>query len=1050
MAENDSILAQIAANPEKFVGALNKTTEAIKAETVELERHVKANKAFTDSWATANPILASVTKSLRTTRSEMRQTDDALNEIVESLDEIRDRDDVLANMFNSKDSKDTVTNLKDVEDELASLSKKLESGLELTANDLFKVKELKKFKNRVKEATDNVGAARKKIEKAFGSGKGFGELKDQFMGARKSPRKMQEFATALKGSGVIEKTLGKGMLGKAAGGVVGKVAAGGAAAKVIPYGGTVISVASTLNKVVTNLDDYRKKANQDYAGLAGPQMNGAQFKGKSEKYNKSIRNTDFNIEMGMGSEDWNAMFQSMKGAGVGVDQLSKSLGSQKDVMRSVRETGVALGMSTDVMGEAYTTMSLETKSGLQTIQDGFEDVARGAQRAGISTDKFYSTIQASILAMGSYGNYTSIAASALDKLSNTAGISFQDASEAANKSTTGFKDMSSDDKLKYVGILDATKGGFQALTDAFDKALTETNEKLKESGLTDKERFDLGAKKYRLEQVKGSKDPLARAQALEDASGSKAGLDLVGIMGNVGGNAKRLIESMNSGEYARYAGQIGMGQDVADQYSRSIRGNMSQLGGVSSLNTAIQTDPKIAGKLSAVLDVMGKGELMTPEDNSYVEAQLTEIAKAAGMSEDQLRGLLATGKRTPKAFAKAMRPGLESGQISPEEIAVGSASAIQDATDRWNKDQVKGQTDIIKELTPMEKMLGITRDSIYYNMSIDKAAVATAKTLTDIKGKIYKMAAKYLGSDDSEDPEATQAAIDEANVRAATIAASGAGAEAVNAVSGMSNQQMQADYKAGGATTKLAKSMGITNSEDFAKASAGKSGKEFSDSYVSGQQAKVNEAAGADKMIALDAQQTEQLNEALFNAYMDGDQQTFNALFKQLTASGVNPKDIESALTKRKVNQYGKTMAKTTAITAGVAGFAGGVAGGIFGLGVGAVPGAIGGAQVGTLAGAGIGAMSSWYSDDSDDIKLPEYHGGGDVPALLQSGESVVTPEHKSNFMKFMDGLGTSRASGMGSSSRTLSVGTMNITQPTDTNGIMNMFKRQEFNSMAN
>lgn len=978
---------------KKVVNDPEGTVKGLDAVTASLNRVADAQERVDKLFKSAPKL-----KGLRDARKELEKTEDAIDSVVDELDQIASRDSILKSMFPKQEVRKATQALAEIEKEIQELESTLaEDPLSITSEQIISLKTKRDFSKKLKSMVREAEASGDKIRKAFGGGgffgtkKGFGEAFSQFKDARKDPQKMQEWAGGLKQSGMIEKTLGKGMMGKAASGAVGKIAAGGLAAKAVPVAGWIYTALDAANTAITSLDNYRKEANQAYAGLAGPQMNGEGFGGRSKTYNKSIRNVGFNMEMGMGAEDWNAMFQSMKGAGVGVDQLSKSLGSQKDVMRSVRETGIALGMSTDVMGEAYTTMSLETKSGLQTIQDGFEDVARGAQRAGISTDKFYSTIQASVLAMGSYGNFVSIAASSLDKLANSAGMSFQDASSMANATTTGFKDMGAQERLSYAGLLTSSKGGKAGMMGEMDKVLADIDEKLKGPGLTEKERSDLGARKYRISEAKKSNDLLAFANILPDLSGATSKMDMDVLTMAMGGSSKDMVKKMAQGQYSQYADKL-VGKEKADRYMGLVQGNMSQLGGVSSLNSAIQADPSMAGKLGSVLDVLGKGELMTPEDNAFAEAKLEEIAKASGMTGDQTKALIAMAKKSPKAFAKSMRPGLEKGQISAEEIAVGSAGALQDATDRWNKDQVKGQTDIIKELTPMQKLFDITKDSIFYNMSASDAAVGSAKALTDIKSKLYSLAGYLMGSDTEEEDASAEVAKAAETLSSVQIKSQEIG-EAEKAIKGMTAAQLKESFDSGGAAATVAKSLGITSAGDLGTA------EDLTRKSKDSRKAKLLAAKDVHNsaLQKVDELQTDSYDDAVYDlrlARSSRNEIAEKEATDKLTSMGYSAEGIEAALDQ--------------------------------------IP------------------LSRTISDKAGEITgIPSMYQAlktGDLGEILEQSFRNLLPV-KAFTMGKDAVMGT--PSSLSGSSRTVSVGTMNINQPTDMGAIEKLTKRQEFNSMT-
>lgn len=989
----------MANNPAKYVNSVHTTTAAVLEHVKALKEQLAVQKELDDEFSKANPAIAKMVKGLRDTAKKTKQTTSAIEEMGESLDELATRNTVLKNMFPNQDAKGVTDNLKDVEDEIASLEAKLrDKPFEITEKDFMKLSEKKKILKDIDDITKKVMRSRDQMREANGSGglfgiskNGFGALKSQFKDSWHDPKKMQQMAQSIQGSGMLDKGVGK-----LAGGMVGKIAAGGLAAKAIPVVGQVYTALDLANTAITSLDNYRKEANQAYAGLAGPQMSGEGFGKRSTSYNKSIRNVGFNMEMGMGAEDWNAMFQSMKGAGIGVDQLSNSLGNQKDVMRSVRETGIALGTSTDVMAESYASLALESKSGLQSIQDGFEDVARGAQKAGIISDKFYSIIQASVLAMGSYGNFVGMASGALSKLSKTAGISMQEASDATNKMVSSFKDMSSEERLQYVGLLTSTAGGASAVKSQADKTLTEIAEQLKNPALKADEREALEVKQFRIQKglAKGN-DPVALQGILAELSGGASAFNTQ-MMQDVYGGRKALYSKMGTEADLVLPQLKGMDQAQVKMFKDvffSVGKDFEPI--VGQLSKAVDAQAN-EGLVSSLASTLENGKDMTDEQRASALSQTETLAKAAGLNQEQTKDLIKYVKNQPIAMSKVLKKGVHGG-FGVEDLAAEAASSITDDRDTWSKEQVKGQTDIIKELTPMQKLFDITKDSIFYNMAASDAAVGSAKALMDIKSKIYSWAAYAMGSD-TEAEDASSAVESTSNALTKLQNDSQAILDAENEIKGMTPEQLRASFTSGGAAATVAKSLGIGSADKLGSAS---------DLVRASKTSRIEKMGTARDehnlaLQKLDEVQTDKYNSALGDLYLarsSNNQVAEKTATDSLKEMGYSAEAIEAALDQ--IPWYVKAFNQAANAT---------------------------------------GTQSMYQA-----VKT------GDIGEIIEQGLTggILGRAIKGGISSLMSDDTRPGASGTGTSNRTLSVGTMNITQPTDTNGIMNMFKRQEFNAMA-
>lgn len=776
-----------------------------------------------ESMTKASKRVRDLTKDLKKQVNRAQETERAFDNLQETLDDINfdkisSGGDAAVRNFRKQS--------KAIEKSLEDIAKSAGPNGILTAEQFYSKKQLDITRKRMALIRKDAKSLSESLDETHARKGRVGALKEagsSMWDALKSGEsgKIQAAAKGIKGSGIggmASKIPGVGKLltGAAAGAGVG-----GMIAKFAGPAGLVISAGSLINKVITGLDDYRKEANKDYKALAGPVLDGSQFEKASKSYNRSIRDIDFNIGMGMEAKDWNAMFQAMGNAGVGVDQLSGKLGDQRDIMKSVRETSIALGMDTDKLGESYVNLTQETRSGLDTVQEGFENIARGAQMAGITGDKFYSVIQSSILEMGSFGNYTNMAAASLAKLSTYAGMSQKEVEALANSMVTGYQKMDAKGKLAYTGLLAGARGMGNMMKD-LDVAIEEIDKKLLNVGKGSKEEGMLKSQRARLNVAKNSGNPmLSYAKVLPMLTQNKSKNDMAILRQLTGqGDSSEMVANMLGGLTDQMASALqsyGLGEETVSELSNQLSTLYSTLdplmGGINDTLKKISQSPEAKDELSDVLTLLAKGEKITTKDAEAIDTYFKQFANTANMTSDQLAELVKTYQTSPRAFAEALAPGIEGGNVNIADVIDKVMSSTSDETDKWGKRAVKGQKAAIKALTPMEKMFDITKDSIFYNMAASDAAVTSAKLLYDLKALVYQLVHPFT---DPPKP-ITSPMLAKAEKEAAVLKERVVPVDKQNRLKGLSTPDLLLDFEEGGDSTKLAAELGVGTLDELKK-----------------------------------------------------------------------------------------------------------------------------------------------------------------------------------------------------------------------------------------
>lgn len=479
--------------------------------------------------------------------------------------------------------------------------------------------------------------------------------------------------------------------------------------------GMALGAVVLLGAKMIELDTKRKKWTQDYASMAGQQFSGDDFAKKASAFNKTIFDLERNIEKGVNFEEWQEVFKAINSAGISVDALTQRTGDLSKVQDAVFETSkeLGLGMAQDaqLMGDSMQ----ELKRPLSDIRDSYGYIANAAKKSGIESSRFMQVVNQSSLALGTYGNFLKVGAKNLENFAKSGVTSQKDAEDAAKSVTELFHR----EALKNIPILAMAKNGpgasgFDAQA-AFQKLLKEKQDRKKEMDNT-KGSLDTGegAQEYRaLTSAIADLTLASTGSTMGMASAAQyltpfAGEIIAGMVASTG---------LTTADWAILATLPGMNENLL----RTMQKNTDWY---KSVLESLTSDKN----LKAVTDILTENQATLEAGSKASEKDVAKLIKQIDTSnlapEDKL-GMKDIVQRPKEALEliKTLKQGEKDFRRIAVLAAVGSDDTDVLGDKRISKDS---QKKMVKELTPLQKYLGITEDAANLAMADSDAVRNTA------------------------------------------------------------------------------------------------------------------------------------------------------------------------------------------------------------------------------------------------------------------------------------------------------------------------------------
>jgi len=438
---------------------------------------------------------------------------------------------------------DVLEKIKKLEEELVGTGgKRFNLELKIAASKKATQKEQKAINDLLKEE-DKLNAdileSQKEMEKSLTDvgnqydnvASGAGHLKNMLKAGPKDLRASAKAAGAWAGKmSDIGNRFGQmpGAMGKAAkaAGLLGG-AVGGIATKLAGVPGLILMALKALGDAAVKYDNWIKGLNKNFAMVRGPDLFTSDVANQMKDFNSALFSVHDNIRDGLDNKEVLQFIDSMYQAGTAVSKINTGLFSYRDTVHIAAKASAVFGMDLSQTGALMSKMVTDMKYSLGDVDKAFVQVAFDAQRSGLSTDRFWQSVENATASLSLYGKFvkgfantlanaqksqTAGAAETLDAVQNlTRAFSTMDVSAAAgfmkiaqrggaefdkmfknlqDESAAALKDLQDTKRVQLVQKLEiATKKGDQ---DAINKLNAEIKDLDVTIGNTKGERDDLG------------------------------------------------------------------------------------------------------------------------------------------------------------------------------------------------------------------------------------------------------------------------------------------------------------------------------------------------------------------------------------------------------------------------------------------------------------------------------------------------------------------------------------------------------------------------------
>lgn len=570
------------------------------------------------------------------------------------------------------------SNLKDITDVLSrlkELSKKTFDGMN-TKQIKAAREELKKLEaelKKVKNTTSDVGEEFDELKDGLGH---LGKMASApASGMRNAAKGASAWADRIKQTNSLASEFGVklGIAGKVAGKL--GVAVGGISKVLLGWPGLVIMGVKALVDGVTKIDSYIKNMNKNFAAIRGPEIMTKDVNRQFKDFNLAITSISDNLRDGLRSAEVYEFMTSIAQAGVKLTELNKGFNSYRGAVNIAAKASKNLSLSIVEVGAMMGDMMTNYRMDLKQMDKAFVQVAFDAEKSGLSTDRFWTSVKNASASLAFYGKF-------IKDVSN------------ATRVFTKSQVQGADESISTV----------QELTQAFGKSATQTNmaivEIAKKSGANFGEIFG-GIREKVLEEAKGisteitllqqkeTKTP-ADVQAIEDLK-----IKLV--------NANRRSERLQK---AQHADTVTQAQELAMATGEAPGIIMDVLGGITKLNF---TTDEYGEKFEAIMrgvEGVTKGAI-----KGEVVKSLLENAKV------QSNRLLMSTKGIQK---------FEKGQTEQIDQSEKFREGLNNLTEKTPKDEID------KMAKEMSKLYSISEEDARYMLnaaSVDKVMLDKTQKL---------------------------------------------------------------------------------------------------------------------------------------------------------------------------------------------------------------------------------------------------------------------------------------------------------------------------------
>jgi predicted nucleic acid-binding Zn-ribbon protein len=182
---------------------------------------------------------------------------------------------------------------------------------------------------------------------------------------------------------------------KAFGGAAKGAAAtlGGITKLIAGWPGAIIMALKAVWDMGMAADQFVKDANKAFAAMRGPDIMTGNIRKQFKDFNDQIFNARENIRVGLDVTQVRELLEAINQAGANITNLNKGLLNYRDAIYIAGKASKTLGLALPQVGNMVGKLLTNFRMDMESIDKAFVQVAFDAQKSGLSTDRFWTTVE---------------------------------------------------------------------------------------------------------------------------------------------------------------------------------------------------------------------------------------------------------------------------------------------------------------------------------------------------------------------------------------------------------------------------------------------------------------------------------------------------------------------------------------------------------------------------------------------------------------------------------------------------------------------------------
>jgi hypothetical protein len=361
-------------------------------------------------------------------------------------------------------------------------------------------------------------------------------------------------------------------------------------------------------KVVTDLafkyDNWIKGLNKNFAMVRGPDIFTGDVQKQMKEFNSAIFDIGANIRDGLNSKEVYAFADAFVNTGTAISKITNNMADFRKATLIAAKADANFGMDLQQTSAMMSDMMSNMGLNLNEVDDAFTQVSFDAQKSGLSTDRFWTSVQNATSSLSLYGKFIKSIGRELSVVTKNQTVGAKESIDlvgALNKKLEG----GWQETLKVMTF--AAKGGFdfKGALEIQNTDLTDSNAKLEDE----------------LKSLRSALDSTSNAD-----EAAKLGRKIEDLKIQIGQNEKKIKENTDLMDIASRAKDDPQAMATLATQSAKFTGQS-----VEMFATAIKGMFKKGG-VNQNISTIG------PADENY--KVLLEIAKSLGLDEEQTKKVL--------------------------------------------------------------------------------------------------------------------------------------------------------------------------------------------------------------------------------------------------------------------------------------------------------------------------------------------------------------------------------------------------------------------------